>query len=61
MNVMIDFDLPFPWCAVCEEFDPAVVQYYSDCKAETIRCCKHADYCQAADKARRSQQPREKR
>lgn len=55
MEVMIDFDLPFPWCAVCEEFDPAVVQYYSENKAETLRCCKHADFCQAADKARRSQ------
>ena len=55
MKVMIDFELPFPWCAVCEEFDPDIVQYYSDYKAETMRCCKHADFCQAEDKARRSQ------
>lgn len=54
MKVMIDFDLPFPWCAVCEEFDPAVVQYYGDYKAGALRCCQHADFCQAADKARKS-------
>lgn len=55
MKTMIDFELPFPWCAVCEEFDPAVVQHYSENQAEALRCCKHADFCQAADKARRSQ------
>ena len=55
MKVMIDFELPFPWCAVCKEFAPEVVQYYSENKAEELRCCKHANSCKAADKARRSQ------
>lgn len=56
MKVTIDFELPFPWCAVCKEFDPEVEKYYSAKKVvETLRCCKHADFCQAADKARRSQ------
>lgn len=56
MKVMIGFELPFPWCAVCKEFTPEVEKYYSaDKVVETLSCCKHADFCQAADKARRSQ------
>lgn len=56
MKVMIDFELPFPWCTVCKGFAPEVKKFYGGGKvAEEIRLCEHADFCKAADKARRSQ------
>lgn len=55
MKGMIDFELPFPWCAKCVALDPEIVKYYADCKAKTIRRCKNADICTAADKARKEQ------
>lgn len=55
MNARIDFELPFPWCAKCVKFDPEIVQYYADGNTEAIRCCRNADICIAANKARKAQ------
>ena len=56
MKGMIDFELPFPWCAVCKGFAPEIEKFYGgDEVVEQLRLCEHADFCKAADKARRSQ------
>ena len=53
MEVNIKCELPFSWCADCDELDLATVPTYSaEEGARNVYACKNAAYCEACEEAR---------